>query len=211
MLSDPGKRRRFAYAISISDNYWQDIDCKTCGRNWRKAIHYERNDESPAIITNKPLPDFMFYYVMLISEKTKNVLEEEGIKEYELEKAVVKSMDNLTKEEEIFCKEAKYKAKDFLINPPNYYKIFIPHIGAESHEKMGLKLLGKCDFCGYEEYEFEEESNGRYMTIKKETINPNYDIFRVRGSLIEYCTERFKNIYEKHKLTGIDFEEVELL
>jgi hypothetical protein len=211
MSSDPGKRRRFAYAISISDDYWIDIDCKVCGRKWRTIIHYKRNNESPIIIANKPLPDFMFYYVMLISEKAKKIFEEEGIREYELEKAVVRSMDNLTKEEEIFCKEEKYKAKDFLINPPNYYKIFIPNISAEPHEKMGLKLLGKCDFCGYEKYSFEEESNGIDMTIKEETIKPSYDIFRVRGSLLMYCTERFKNIYEKHKLTGIDFEEVELL
>ncbi len=214
MASDSGKRKRYACAVDIGNEFWLDIDCKVCGRQWKKIVHYEKNDKSPMLILNKPLPDFMFYYVMLISERAKNIFEEEGIIGYELEKAVVKSFENLTEEEELYCKEMKYKPKDFLDNPSDYYKLFVSNIGAEPHEKLGLKLVGKCDSCGYENYEFNEPFTGILtpMIINKESINTDYDIFTVRGSgLTKYCTEKVKNIYEKHKLTGINFKEIELL
>ncbi len=214
MISDSGKRRRFAYAISISREFWLDINCNVCGRQWREILHRTKNDKSPVIIANKLISDFMFYYVMLISEKAKNTFEEEGITGYELEKAVVKSADNLTEEEEIYCKEEGYKLKNFIVNPPDYYKIFVPNIGAEPHEKLGLKLVGKCDSYGYEDYMFNEQFTNTItpVIIKKESINFDYDIFRVRGAgLGMYCTEKVKIIYEKHKLTGLNFEEVELL
>jgi hypothetical protein len=214
MVSDSGKRKKFAYAVCISNEVWSDVDCKICGRKWRQMLHYEKGDKGSVMISNKPLPDFMFYYVMLISEKVKDIFIEEGITGFELEKVLVKSFDKLTEEEETYCKEMKYKQKDFLLNSPDYYKLFVSNIGAEPHEKLGLKLVGNCDSCGYEKYEFNEPFTGILtpMIIKKESINTDYDIFKVRGSgLTMYCTEKIKNIYEKHKFTGIDFREIELL
>jgi hypothetical protein len=211
--SDPGKGRRFAYAVNIDSDTLVEIDCKVCNNKWNKKLLYDKNVKSPILISNKPLPDFMFYYVGLISERAKNIFEEEGITGYELEKAVVKSFDNLSEEEELYCKEMKYKRKDFLDNPPNYYKLFTD-VGAEIHEKAKLKLLEKCDVCGHLYYEFNNPEGWRFtpasLTIKKDSVT-NDDLFKVIGYGGEFCSEKFKKVYDKYKLTGLNFEEVELI
>lgn len=213
MTSDPGKRRRFAYAIETIDDGFIDLNCNICKKEGKGLPFKKKNRNVPLIISNKPLPDFMFYYITLISERVKNIFEEEGITGYELEKAIIKSTDNLTEDEELYFKENRYKQKDFLVNPPDYYKMFIPKFGAEPHESLGVKLISKCNACGYENYELDTPYAGILspMILKKESIIISNDLFTVKAYGGEYCTERFKNIYDKHKLTGLNFEEVELL
>lgn len=210
--ADEGRRKKYAYGVDVADKTYERIICAKCNIDFIRNISLTIGLNEPIVLTNDYYPDFMWYSTFLVSEKTKEVFELEKITGYELEEANIISANELTLEEKRELKEDAVNVKKVAVNPPKYYKLHVS-IGATYHEKSGVIFRGKCDECGYEDYTVVNPDNYNipYHIVKKESLNGN-DLFRSIGfGRAVFCTERFKEICEKHKLTGFLFKDAEAL
>lgn len=212
LLTDEGRKKKYAYAIDLNDWPKELIICPKCRREWEKTLVHEYGIDIPVVLSNDHYPDFLYHYINHISVKAKDVMQNEGIKGYTLEKAHILSVNDLAEEQ---IKELRYdgvKIKKIPVDPPPYYKMHV-EMGGEYHDKSNIILLESCSECGYE----------RYVTPGKEWVDTGefflsldslkgYDLFRVKGYGFNiFCTEKFREVYQKHALTGLLFKEVQVL
>lgn len=164
-------------------------------------------------MSNDFYPDFLWYFIDHISGKAKNVLETERITGYQLEKAHIVSVNDLTDMQKRELRHDGFKVNKIPPDPPEYYKLHVS-LGAEFHEKSNIILVESCDECGYEKYitkgkDWVESSDG--IILRKDSLNGS-DLFLAKGyGFSVYCTERFVEVYNKHELTGLLFREIEVL
>lgn len=212
LLTDEGNKKKFAYAIGLSDWPERLISCNVCKRKWKKSLMHEFGTNVLVALSNDNYPDFLWFFIRHVSEKAKNVMETEGITGFKLENAQVLSVDELT---DIQKKELRYdgfKIKKIPKDPPKYYKLHVS-IGANYHEKSGIILRDSCSECGYEKYVTKGKDwvESEPTVIQKDSIK-GYDLFMAKGyGQTIFCTEKFADVYIKHSLTGLLFDEVEVI
>lgn len=205
LSTDEGKRKKFAYGIG--DFPSEKISCDVCGRNYSRSLVTKRNLPYEMYLSNGYYPDFLWEYYRFISERAKQILFEEKVTGYILEGVTMRSFSDLSVEEIKELKRDRFKVDRIPLNPPQYYRLFIKYI-AKMHKESNYILLESCDACGYTHYGTKVREDERII-IDESTLNgDDFFLLEGRGSVI-YCTERFVDIYNKHNLTGLDFDEVE--
>lgn len=213
LATDEGKRKKYAYAIGLGGWPREDVSCSKCNREWKKSTIDEFGVSTPVVLSNDNYPDYMWYYITHISEKAKSVMELEGITGFKVEDALIISFDELTEAQKKELRWDGVKVNKIPSNPPHYYKLHVC-IGAEYHENSNLVLLESCDDCGYEKYvskgkEWVDSSEGIFL--KKGSLI-GYDLFKVKGyGATIFCSEKFVEAYKRHALTGLDFDEIEVI
>lgn len=210
--TDEGIKKKFAYAIGVTEWPQKAISCPKCKREWQKSLMYELSTDIPVVLSNDNYPDFLWYYIDHISENAKNVLEFEKITGYMLEKANVLSVSKLSKDQIKELRNDGFKVNKIPENPPIYYKLHVS-LGAEYHEKSNVVLKENCDYCGYEFYGIKDSEPHieKSFVLKKNSWNGK-DLFIAKGyGHIIFCTEHFKEVYYKNNLSGLCFTEIEVL
>ncbi len=215
IMTDVGLRSKFAYATGFG-SIDEKINCSVCGREWFKTLWYNEDNTFELVLSKENFSNFLgcVNYV-LVSDDTKMVLTQEFLTGYHLVKASILSMDDLSPEQlrDLKINYTYSQLKKFAKNPPTYHKLFIDG-KAELHEKAGVVLVEYCEHCGYKRYDI-PGSPPFYMIgspkfIKKESWDGS-DFFHVKEFHTIYCSERFYEVYKKHNLTGLIFEEVEAI
>ncbi|MEA5023429.1 MAG: double-CXXCG motif protein [Desulfitobacterium hafniense] len=174
---------------------------------------HEKGQYIPLALSNDYYPDFLWYYIRHISEKAKIVMESERITGYGLERAHIVSVRDLTEQQKKELRHDGIKINRIAADPPAYYKLHV-ELGAEFHEKAQIILRENCSECGYEDYitlgkDWVDSEKGIF--IRKDSWNGK-DLFLCKGyGLHIFCTERFADVYHSNGLTGLEFDEVEVL
>jgi hypothetical protein len=76
----------------------------------------------------------------------------------------------------------------------------------------GIVLVEECEVCGYEKYRPKEKNNFLPQLYLKNGSWDGSDLFRVKEfPAVVFCSERFVEIYKKHTLTGLLFDEIEMI
>ncbi|MPW26724.1 hypothetical protein GC105_13100 [Alkalibaculum sp. M08DMB] len=212
IYTDEGKRKKYSYGIIMNDNEFKKVECPVCNRTWEYDPLLDSDNKLKVVLGNSNYADFiMALYFELISQKSLNILLKENTTGWTYEEINTMSKEELTDEQvKDFKEEYGIKAlKSIPNNPPIYYKILAKKT-AKLHPRSRVILIGKCDVCGYEEYDKE----GSYFDpdyIEKDSWNGD-DIFGVKeyGTTM-FCSERFVEIYHKHSLTGLGFDRIEAI
>ena len=207
IYTDEGKKKKYAFGILVSEYPYKKINCDTCGKEWRKELLLDENSSLQICLSSINYPDFAsIIYHVIISEKAKEAIMYENITGYQLGTLTIVSKDEISPERIKQLREKEYKVQNISSNPPNYYRLFVER-SAELHPKSEV-FFEECDVCGYRKYASHKDPF-RAEYIKKDSWNGS-DLFMVKefGAVI-YCTERFVEVYQKHKLTGLLFKKVE--
>ena len=207
MATDSGKRKRYSYGVGAFPH--KKILCSICGREYSAGLLNKHDISYKMFLSNDYYPDFLWGYYTFISERTKEIFLEEDVKDYYLGDTFMRSITDLTKEEIKELRGDRFKIDRIPIDPPSYYRLFPKHY-AHLHKESNIKLLENCEACGYEWYGTQNKEKENEI-IDLNSLNGD-DIFWIyeRGSAI-YCTDRIVEIYNKHKLTGLYFTEVEAI
>jgi len=123
------------------------------------------------------------------------------------------SGSSLTIEQKKSLRDDGFNLKKIPLDPARFYKM---HVSLEAvyHKNSNIILLENCDQCGYE----------RYVTIGKEWVDSEQpcilsadslngrDLFLAKGYGVSiFCSQRFVDVYNKYKLTGLLFEPVQVI
>lgn len=209
---DSGRRKRFAYAVTIDAKDIDEFKCpKCCMINYEELLH----DESlmlKVVLSNNHFPDFMEYtFNKLISKMADNRLDEANITGYKVSKIEVISANHISADIKKQFRQDGYKVTDFATSPPEYNRLIICG-KAMLDKKTGIILTEQCEKCGSKKY---VTSGLTYVDpyqvfyINKESWDGS-DIFSVEGfPSIIFCTERFVNVCRTQNLAGLVFDKIE--
>ena len=101
--------------------------------------------------------------------------------------------------------------KKIATNPPKYFKLHVA-IGADLHEDSNRIRTDYCEVCGYESYIQKGENPYLYdhAVLRMDSL-AGTDLFKSIGyGDTVFCSERFRQIYDKYKMTGLFFTEIEV-
>ncbi len=205
---EEGKKKKYATGILITDYISKIINCDLCGRTRKIAALLDKDSDLQIALTNSYFADFFnVEYHTIVSEKAKEVLILENIQGYELGVLKIVSKSEILSKKIKDLRDSGYKVKDISDDPPIYYRLFV-QVGAELHEESNIVLVEECNSCDYHKYMPKDNDYFHPNYIKVDSWNGN-DIFRVKeSSSAIYCSERFVEIYNKHKLSGLRFKEI---
>jgi hypothetical protein len=205
LITDAGRKKRFAYGISIEEITYKEKKCSVCGVERNVPVNEAEIDT--IALSNDYFPDFLGYYYKppfnLISEKAKEVFIRENVTAYNLGRINVVSVNDLSEGTKKRLRLEGDAVKLFATNPPMYSVLHA--LGkAQLHEKSEI-TVEECKACGNIQLNMDLD-HPKY--IKNETWDGS-DLFLVPyfPALI-FCSERFVEIYTKHNLTGLLFTKV---
>lgn len=213
---DSGVRNKFSEPIMIDDSWFpQQVKCEFCKRTWDKPVLFEPNRVVEYALTNKKNPDFMSLYVNLISENCKNILTNENVTGFTVEKVKMYSKRDLRNDVLNYLKDEGVNINNLADDVPNYYRIIIDktHM-AKFHNSTNIVLAERCDACGFERYE--TKGMGYVDTLKDCILSKDNlvkeDLFYAEGyGYTLFSSEKFKQICQLNNLTGITFKEVSVV
>ncbi|PKK99838.1 MAG: hypothetical protein CVV56_09235 [Tenericutes bacterium HGW-Tenericutes-1] len=143
-------------------------------------------------IKSKPRTDFLWPTLMnpLVSEKVKNIFEENKVKGVSFFKIIVDKIED---------KVAKYS---FVVSDEVqvYYNMVI---NSSSKRPPGADIISICDLCGYELYNKEQRQIQMNLDMWL-----GEDIFYLNTTLHIIITEKVKNIIEQCGFNNIFAEEI---
>jgi hypothetical protein len=217
LLTDEGRRKKYAYGIIISKKVINKIYCPECKMMQENYSNICKDISYTLALSNDYYADFAqdtgLIYGYMILEKTLDILHLENITGFYTKNDLnILSGEQLTLDIRKSLKNDGFKIDKIANNPPKYHTLFANY-GAKSHVATNRFITKECSLCGYLEVIDKGDALRSYVYLQKGTWNGN-DLFRVKeyGNQI-FCSERFKGIYEKYKLTGLkfDFNKVELI
>ena len=144
-------------------------------------IRGERNDESLSIeIKRKKMGDFIFtpFCDCLITDKTAELFEKEGLTGYKL------------REVDVSNKVLPFKLWEIRV------------LGkAKITPDSGMKEIYRCEHCDLVMYGVSNDKTG---AVIDESTWDGSDFFRIeQNQIIIFVTEKVKNVIDDHKLTGV--------
>ena len=208
-----GKRKRFAYGITIGNYPSIEIQCDKCKKVWKKSLYYDESQKQIIALSNNYFPDFLSYTPqILISQRAKEIFVQEKITGYHLnENLEIVPYDKLSIQEIKEIRRDGFDVKKFSNEVPKYYR-FYSDGKAELNEKSNVLTDEHCDECSYTHYytkgySYFDTNSPFYITEK---TWDGKDFFTVKEfPTLENCTERVVEIYNKYKMTGLYFEKIE--
>jgi len=222
VTTDEGKRKKFAVGGLKEVYRYERTICPTCKGQCVTPDYYQlfnyKTWNLKMYMSRDHYADFMSteYLQLIISEKAKKVLTENFGDAVDFGDIEMVSHRDLSAEKlkEIRDAQGYAYAKKIPNDPPQFYRLFLKRDAAIDFEKSGYKLVVDCPTCGYKFYEqpiFEYS-----VELGKITYTPTVyiiestwkgcDIFRAEGEgLAIFCTDKFKEAYDQHKLTGLIF------
>jgi len=219
---DEGRRRKFACGhleeiIPIKKERRSCPDCSgLLGKNYFQLFN-DKNWNAKMYMDREHYADFMSYLVYpIVSEKAKEVLTENFGDAVDFGDIEMVSYRDLTVEKLKDIRDTfGYPAVKKIPNdPPQLYRLLLKQGADLDFEKSNIKLTLDCLTCGsrvydtpYFEYSAEHGKIIFTPTVYiKESTWKGYDIFHVEGyGSTVFCTEKFIEIYNQHKLTGLRF------
>lgn len=213
LLTDEGKKRKYAWAYPIDGLPSETIECTVCKRTWQNSQKSrELNRPFPIVLTNNVFPDFMSCQgESLISQRALDFLEKQGLDVSKLHKMPIVGCSELTKEQKRSLREDGVNVKKLHDEKPTYYRLTAEK-GACLHSDSnvvwvdsGEKVCKACGFgVGYKQKNWDDP-----IYIQKNTWNGRA-LFKVKefSGPVFFCSEQFKNGWEEEGLTGLLFEEV---
>lgn len=210
---DEGRKKKFSFGIIIGQYPSKIINCRSCGRAWKKDLLLEHDISIKILLSNENYPDFLgVMHHVLVSKVAMEVINNENLTGYVLKRIKPMSVNDLLSDEKKILRQEGYKVNNFSSNPPIYFRMFIDE-GAMLHSESNVHLIEKCIDCGFQSYATVGENYVdpfQPIIIDKSSWN-GQDLFLIKelGARI-FCTEKFVEIYEKYKLSGLVFEKVEI-
>jgi len=218
---DLGKRKRFACGC-FSELFCEPILtlCSKCGEEYSntdydkmfadKAWHvgmYMDRDYYADFASSQFRP--------IVSAKAKRILAENCSNATDFGDIKMVSFRDLTREKLKQIRDwAGYAdTKKIPNDPPQYYRLLLKQGAELDFQKSNIKLTIDCTTCGRKNYDIPYSHygpNGSEQIYIIESTWVGYDIFYAEGKgNTLFCTERFIEIYEKNKLSGLRFEKIQ--
>jgi hypothetical protein len=207
---DEGGRKKFAESLLLSPKASSRIECKVCNTNW---VDPKFGRPIEIIFTNNNLPDYsMILPEHFVSEKLKEVIENNSLSNCTFEKVITKTIQDLNEEEIQKIKDNGYKVQKLCSTFSSYYAIHLLP-GISIHAEMNVTFK-RCHNCGRVETskKFDDEKSEFTFDLLLDSATwEGYDLFTVKEFPNRYiCTEKFIEICKKENITGFTFEEVKV-
>lgn len=208
---DPGRRKKFTWAFPTYGFPVDKISCKVCGRTWNSFTGIsEENRSFPITFTNDYFADFLSCEAYdLVSQRVKDCLETYKINTPKFTEMPVIPKKQLSVEQLKRFRDRGFSVNRFHDEKPVYY-LLSAEVGAKLHPDTGVYFINSgtdvCIHCGYG-VGYKRRSYLAPEYIQLDSWNGN-DIFKVKESDQLFCTERFKNLCETTKFTGVCFDEI---
>ncbi len=212
MLSDEGKRKKYAWAFPAYGYPTKTISCNQCHRVWNSfAPIFENKLAFPILLTNEHFADMTSCEAMLMAnEKVKQIIQSNNIKTVTFSEMPVILQDELSYEQKKELRDKGYNVTKISNIKERYYMIYT-EIGAKLHKDSNFEWIEEgedvCKHCGYGVgYKPKDYFDPYYIEL--DSWNGD-DIFRVEeltGTKI--CTEKFMSLCKENNVTGILFEEI---
>ena len=213
ILTDEGRRKKYAWAFPVYGYPIKKIICEQCEREWNdfKSI-YDEKVGFPISLTNEYFADIATCEGMtMANEKVKQLIEANNMGTVAFSEMSVVAQDELSSEKKKKLRDDGYNVKRLSNAKPKYYMLY-PEIGACLHPDSNFKWIDEgediCKHCGYGVGYKPKDYSAPYY-IEQRSWNGN-EVFRIKelmGSIV--CTERFKDLLIENDVTGVYFEEIE--
>jgi len=215
---DRGKRKHFGCGILVEGCEYIRKTCPQCNiersipsldewfndKEWVMKVYMHKDYYSD--FTNSSIRP-------IVSKKAKRMLSEQFIKSADFGDMEMVSLRDL---DEPFLKEVRdysgsKAAKQIANDPPQYHRLLL-QVGADlDFQKTNIELAINCPKCSLKKYRtpgFTYVSENTPHIIQ--STWKGFDLFHVEGlGNTIFCTERFIEVYNQYKLTGLEFEQVE--
>lgn len=204
---EEGRKKKYANAIEIKGFVYEPIHCNVCGRTWGR---HHLDKELIIAMTNDNFPDFaghMFY--ILVSERAKSILNQAQLSSFKFIDVRTLSREEISPEKLKDLRNEGENVKKIAISPPPYY-LLRTHKAAKLHPDTQIGVM-ECKECGYHApytlgMDYVSCETLKIIDLKSWDGN---DLFLVENfSELIFCTENFVDLYNKHELTGLRFQEV---
>lgn len=215
VIEDEGRRKRYTSAYVLGTFEKPIGICPRCGREIEKSKNaYSKN---AIALIRENYADFIPYYISygIVSARFKEIAEKEKLIGLTFMKADIISSADLSADDIRELRIDGIPLKNVVANPPEYYKMDIEQ-GAVYHEKSKIIIKTSCDECGIKIYATEGQMwiapREEYPIIIDAKSLKGYDMFYAEGyGLTVFCTERFYEVYQQNKLTGLKFVPIEVI
>ncbi|MDR0321182.1 MAG: hypothetical protein LBI28_06740 [Treponema sp.] len=217
VMIDFGKRKRFACGCLAEITEYKRTLCPVCGiervtpnyqqmfkdKKWNMKIFMDREHYA----------DFLSSQIRgIVSEKTKKILIENFNNAVDFGNIEMISFRDLTEQklQEIRNCYGYAAVKKIPNDPPQYYRLLLKQGAELDFQKTNIELTVDCSKCGRKRYATPGCSYHEGTPYIIESTWKGYDIFYIEGmGNTVFCTERFIEIYNQNKLTGLEFEKVQ--
>jgi len=214
-----GKRKLFACGCLAEMINYNRTSCPSCGIEWAMPDHNKLfNDKSwnmKIYMSRDHYADFIASDLPgsgIVSEHAKKILMENFNNTIDFGNIEMISFRNLTdqKLKEIRDDFGYAAVKKIPNDPPQYYRMLLKQGADLDFEKSNIKLILDCHKCGRKNYDRPRDTGTSSNIYIIESTWKYYDLFHVegKGNTI-FCSERFIDIYDQNKLTGLEFEKVQ--
>jgi len=220
---DWGKRKRFARGCLAEIYDIQRIPCSACGvelyrpchnqlfadKDWNVKMHMDRSHYA----------DFADLFLRsIILAKIKKILLDNFNNSVDFADIEMISFRDLSPSY-IKYYRAQYGSRDAKLipnDPPQYFRLLLKQGADLDFEKSNVEMILSCSTCGSKKYkhpisDYNRETNEiTYPPVYIiESSWKGYDIFYVEGKgNTVFCTERFIEVYNQNKLTGLEFRQI---
>ncbi|CAH1232459.1 hypothetical protein PAECIP111891_07011 [Paenibacillus allorhizoplanae] len=217
LSADLGRTKKYAIGMSIGEYPIQQINCSSCGEDWTKELIFtnESDHNIKIALSNSNFPDFLSYEIFstFINTKVKELLIKNNMTNFLLKNVVIKASTDLTDLEKKRLRNDNYTSaelKRISDSPIEYYHLFVKGKAKLDLNKSEL-ITDVCTECGSIHIRTTGDNpidSGRAKYLDLEGWDGS-DLFKVDiyPSRI-FCTEKFYNLYNENKLTGLFFDEV---
>jgi len=211
--TDFGRRKNFAYGITYNRDLMLRINCDKCGSKRYETFSDDESVKQTFMLTNNFFSDFMRTDLQrIILPRVNEIFTKEKISGYHIcDNLEIITLDQIPEEKKKELRRRGYDVKRFSNEAPECYRFCVDG-KAELHDKSEIITVSVCDKCSYvtrrtKDRPYVDPDHPLYIT---KSSWDGSDFFREKGSENRiFCTERVVEVFEKYKLTGLEFTEVE--
>ena len=218
--NDLGKRKRFSRGVIVGEFESTLTRCSECGITWSMpGFGRWFNDMTYNLriyMDRDHHPDFSGVSgYPIVSTAAKTMLAEtfsNAVDFCDIEMVPAESLPEELKKE-IRTRNGSRELKNISNTPPQYHRLLLKHGIEADYQKSNIELAVDCAMCGFKRYVTTGSSYIRDEPMYLiESTWKGYGVFNVecRGNHL-FCTEKFVETYKQNKLTGLEFEQVQLV
>jgi len=217
---DWGKRKRFACGCLERVHHTQGVPCVACGEEQYTPdynhLFENKGWDTKMFLDSGYYADFINSQIkVVVSEKAKKMLTENFGNAVDFGDIEMVSFRDLTTEKakEIRDYSGSAALKKIPDDPPQYFRLLLKQGADLDFQRTNIELAVDCPKCGLKRYQTPGLTYvGENMPHIIESTWKGCDIFYVEGlGNRMFCTERFVGIYNQNELTGLEFEQVEVV
>ncbi len=209
------RKNKHAEGMVINNMMYKEINCNVCQNDWRRELFDKEKDKYQLIVSNDRFPDFLCSMPnFFLREDTVHLLEQYGLTGYHLKETETIPLSRIPED---ILQDLKnvYGTKDVkkISNHPPKYFLFIADGQVKLHEKSNLSVF-RCEACGYTKV---LTSDNKFVMNDHELL---LDVSSWQGEdffsvdyfpSAYYTTEKFYQIYQEQKLSGLQFTEIQTI